>query len=38
MVQGQPWENSSRDPISKITKAKWTEGVGQAIEMPALQV
>jgi hypothetical protein len=24
--------NSSQDPISKITKAKWTGGVAQAVE------
>jgi hypothetical protein len=24
--------NSSRDPISKITRAKWTGGVAQAVE------
>jgi hypothetical protein len=38
---GQDWkdhglkparENSSRDPISKITKVKWAGGVAQAVE------
>jgi hypothetical protein len=32
MVQGQPGQNSPQDPISKITKAKWTGGVTQAVE------
>jgi hypothetical protein len=26
------WTNSSRDPIPKITRAKWTGGVAQALE------
>jgi hypothetical protein len=26
------WANSSQDPISKITRAKWTGGVAQAME------
>jgi hypothetical protein len=26
------WENSVRDPISKITRAKWTGGVAQVVE------
>jgi hypothetical protein len=26
------WGNSSRDPISKITKAKWTAGVAQVVK------
>jgi hypothetical protein len=26
------WANSSRDPITKITKAKWTGGAAQAVE------
>jgi hypothetical protein len=25
------WANSSQDPISKITRAKWTGGVAQAV-------
>jgi hypothetical protein len=32
MVQGQPGENSLRDLISKVTRAKWTGGVTQLIE------
>jgi hypothetical protein len=27
------WANSSQDPISKITRAKWTGGVTQAVEL-----
>jgi hypothetical protein len=26
------WANSLQDPISKITRAKWTGGVAQAVE------
>jgi hypothetical protein len=26
------WANTSQDPISKITRAKWTRGVAEAIE------
>jgi hypothetical protein len=29
------WANSSQDPISKITRAKWTEGVAQVIQWEA---
>jgi hypothetical protein len=28
---------SSQDPISKITKAKWTGGLGSSSSVPALQ-
>jgi hypothetical protein len=28
------WANSLWDPISKITRAKWTEGVAQVLECP----
>jgi hypothetical protein len=31
-VRGQPRGNSLRDPISKITTAKWTRSVTQVIE------
>jgi hypothetical protein len=31
-VQGQPRQISSGDPISKITRAKWTGGAAQAGE------
>jgi hypothetical protein len=31
-------ENRLRDPISKITRAKWTGGVFQVVEHLALQV
>jgi hypothetical protein len=27
------WTNSSGDPISKITRAKWAGGVGQVVEL-----
>jgi hypothetical protein len=26
------WANNSQDPISKITRAKWTGGLAQAVE------
>jgi hypothetical protein len=26
------WANSSQDPISKITRTKWTGGVAQTVE------
>jgi hypothetical protein len=26
------WANSSQDPISKLTREKWTGGVAQAVE------
>jgi hypothetical protein len=26
------WANSSREPISKITRARWTGGVAQVVE------
>jgi hypothetical protein len=29
---GPAWVNSSQDAISKIIRAKWTEGVVQAVE------
>jgi hypothetical protein len=31
-VPSQPGENSSKDPISKITRAKWTGSVVQALK------
>jgi hypothetical protein len=31
-VRGQPGQNSSRDPISKISRAEWTGGVVQKVE------
>jgi hypothetical protein len=31
-IWGQPGENSSQDPISKITRAKWTGGVAQVVK------
>jgi hypothetical protein len=27
-----PWAKNSRDLISKITRAKWTGGIGQVVE------
>jgi hypothetical protein len=30
--------NSLQDPISKITRAKWTGGVAQVVSVPALQM
>jgi hypothetical protein len=33
MVQGQPCKYFGRPPISKITRAKWTGGVAQAVEL-----
>jgi hypothetical protein len=32
------WANSSWDPMSKITRAKWTGGVGQAVQHLLWQV
>jgi hypothetical protein len=32
------WANSSQDPISKITRAKWIGSVAQVFKEPALQV
>jgi hypothetical protein len=32
MVQGQPWQTVCKIPISKITKAKLSGGVAQAVE------
>jgi hypothetical protein len=32
LVRGQPTEAVLRDPISKITRAKWTRGVAQVVE------
>jgi hypothetical protein len=32
MVQGQPRQTVHETPISKITRAKWTGGVTQAVE------
>jgi hypothetical protein len=31
-VQGQPWQIVLRPPSPKITRAKWTGGVAQAVE------
>jgi hypothetical protein len=31
-VQGQPGQIVDKTPISKITKAKWTGGVAQAVD------
>jgi hypothetical protein len=31
-VQGQPRQIAGETPISKITRAKWTGGVAQAVE------
>jgi hypothetical protein len=28
------WTNNSQDPVSKITRAKWTGGVAQVLECP----
>jgi hypothetical protein len=30
--RGQHWVNSSQDPISKMTRAKWAGGVAQVVE------
>jgi hypothetical protein len=32
------WENSLRDAISKITRAKWTGGVAQALQSPEFKL
>jgi hypothetical protein len=32
MVQGQPKQIVSKNPISKITRAEWTESVAQVVE------
>jgi hypothetical protein len=32
MARGQPGQMPGETPISKITRAKWTEGVAQAVE------
>jgi hypothetical protein len=36
MVQAQPRQIVLKTPISKITRAKWTGGVAQAVELEAL--
>jgi hypothetical protein len=33
---GPAWANSSQDPVSKITRTKWTGGVAQVTECKAL--
>jgi hypothetical protein len=33
-VRGQPWANSSQDPISKITSASWAEVWLKQVQSP----
>jgi hypothetical protein len=35
-VQGQPGQIVGENLISKITKAKWTRGMAQAVRVPGL--